>query len=200
MKAFENSKINTIKKLVLKHNINLENSRFALNKNNEWLYFSNTMNDDRSSCEITMYTIINNVPIKSGFITYSIGKGFWKNRQMNLYKIEVDEKFRGHGLATYALSFLTEVAANFRIDTIDGNYYPSNSDAQIVYDKNGFKIEKEYYDTRIVKNFYENDVENIVHNTNNINGIKIYNNHRNLYIEKFRNSNKEDKVVKEMVK
>lgn len=193
---FENKSVNQLKNLLTKARLNLDNSRFAVNKNNEWLYFANTMNEDRSSCEITMYTIINNVPIKSGYITYSIGKGFWTNRQLNLFKIEVDNNFRGQGLATYGLSFLTEIANSHRLSIIDGNYFPSNSAAQIVYYKNGFKIEKEYYDTRIVKNVLSGDIENIENNTNNLNGIKVYNNYKNLYIEKYR----ETKTAKEMVK
>lgn len=153
--------------------------------------------DEGNNSKIEMYIIIDNMPVKAGFLNYDIGKGFWKDRQANLHNIEVDETFRGNGLATYALAYLTEIAIAKRVNVIDGKFFPTTHSAHAVYDKNCFVVEREYYDTRIVKDIKDSDIENLKNNIEDIKNIKIYSEHTNFYVAKYNNNHKSAKLSKE---
>lgn len=181
--------LESFKNCLSNNNYDLKDSRFALGNNNNWFLLLNTFNEVDNYYTIQMLTLSNNTIVEAGKISYKTGKGFYFNRQVIFNDLRVSEDFRKNGLATYGLSFLTEIAKNQRIDFIDGKYYPSEYGVEKVYNKNGFTVEKEDYDTRIVKTIENEQIEAIQRNTFDIFGLKVYNNYKNLYVSKYRNAN-----------
>lgn len=174
-----------LEQLQSQHQFDLQNTRFCF-ESNQFFALQNNFNANEKNGEIEFFAFQNNTKTKVGFITYMAGKGYWYDNQVTLFKLEVDQNFQGNGLGTYGLSFLTEIAFAKRMTMIDGKYFPTTTMAEHVYHKNGFNIEREYYDTRIVRYIENADIKNIHQNTQDFNGIKVYNHHKKLYIEKFR--------------
>lgn len=104
-----------------------------------------------------------------GFINYRFN---FKNRSVWLNKIVVEEKERNQGVGKNLLNLFENDCLNKRISSVEGKYYPE-TDNQIVknfYEKNGYSIEREGYDTCIFKllspnNFNDTSNLNLIDNS-----------------------------------
>lgn len=108
----------------------------------EIVYIKKTNNNLR-----TIDAVYGQTPI--GYISYKIERGSaW------LYKVVVSEDFRGHGVGSSLLKIMEDECALCRVWDIEGKYYPegaSNEEVSSFYNKHGFEIYKEGYETFIGK-------------------------------------------------
>ena len=84
-----------------------------------------------------------------GFANYKIIKG-----QAWLYMIKVADNFRKYGIGTNLIRIMEDDCANRRVDFIEGKYYPEgaeDSEVRRFYNKNGFDIYKDGYETMVGK-------------------------------------------------
>ena len=73
------------------------------------------------------------------------------SRQIFLSNIEVVPEFRYAGIGQFLLNILEQDALISRFDSIEGKYFPSNEYARTFYDKNGYEIYKDGYETYVCK-------------------------------------------------
>ncbi len=76
---------------------------------------------------------------------YSPIRSAWLN------KIEVTPKYQSMGFGKVLLKLFERYCMESRIFYIEGKFFPENDHAKPFYLKNGYKIEKEYYETLITK-------------------------------------------------
>lgn len=74
-----------------------------------------------------------------------------KNGKIWLYKIEIDEDYRGKGIGSKMMKLLEYLASSQRCSSIEGKYYPTVNFGEHFYKKNGYSIEKDGYETEIFK-------------------------------------------------
>lgn len=72
-------------------------------------------------------------------------------RHIWLYNVVTNENYKNQGYATALLKVLEYVAYVYKIDVVEGKYYPTDKNANIFYENNGYKIYREYYDTFLYK-------------------------------------------------
>lgn len=84
-----------------------------------------------------------------GYINYKFA-----NRSVWLNKIKVDKECRGHGVGKTLLKIFENEAMTLRKVVVEGKFYPEDEDGMVVrrfYESNGYKIEKEGYETELYK-------------------------------------------------
>ena len=84
-----------------------------------------------------------------GFINYKFDK-----RSVWLNKIKVDKAYRGKGIGKTLLKIFENEADKMRKVVVEGKFYPEDEDGLVVkrfYESNGYKIEKEGYETELYK-------------------------------------------------
>lgn len=79
-----------------------------------------------------------------------------------LYKIETNPNYAHMGVGTATICLLEYFALNKRVQVIEGKYFPKNEFAKPFYEKYGYSIEKDGYETFIFKYLdYKKIKENI---------------------------------------
>lgn len=68
-----------------------------------------------------------------------------------LYKIETNKEYAHKGVGSAVINLLEYFAYQNRAHTVEGKYFPKNEFAKPFYDKFGYSIEKEGYETYIYK-------------------------------------------------
>lgn len=71
--------------------------------------------------------------------------------QMWLYKISTKEGYQHKGYATAVLKTLEYLTQYLRYRWIEGKFYPDNEFAKPFYDKHGYTIYKDGYETFVIK-------------------------------------------------
>lgn len=74
-----------------------------------------------------------------------------KNRDVWLNYIETKDSYQHQGYATVLIRAMEFLLIKLRANYIEGNYFPKNKNAKKFYEKNGYKICKEGYDTLLSK-------------------------------------------------
>ncbi len=85
-----------------------------------------------------------------GYLTFKIKHESYANI-IWLNKIETYKKFAHQGVGTALIQLLEYFAYKNNINYIEGKFYPDNEYAKPFYEKYGYKIEKEYYETFVSK-------------------------------------------------
>ena len=85
-----------------------------------------------------------------GYVTFKTkretrGNTIWIN------KIETYEQFAHRGVGTAVIQLLEYFAYKNNISYMEGKFYPDNEYAKPFYEKLGYTIEKEYYETFVYK-------------------------------------------------
>ena len=118
--------------------------------------YANYINDN-DFCTIQLNTQSEQI----GFINFKLNSKNPKSVWLN--KIQIKEKYQSNGLANILLELFETYCKDKRYFTIEGKFYPENDHAKPFYEKNGYTIEKEYYDTYIYKDLsttYLNSTQN----------------------------------------
>lgn len=68
-----------------------------------------------------------------------------------LYKIETNKEYAHKGVGSAVINLLEYFAYQNRAHTVEGKFFPENEYAKPFYDKFGYSIEKEGYETYIYK-------------------------------------------------
>ena len=110
--------------------------------------------DEKECNQIFLIDLENEQEI--GYISFKLNNSPYKHAW--LYKIEIEEKYQCNGFGTLLLKLFENYCIDNKIDYVEGKYYPLNKVAKPFYLKNNYKIEKEYYDTYVVKNLKEKNV------------------------------------------
>ena len=90
---------------------------------------------------------------KVGYVTMTLTFGE-NTRNIWLMRIFVEESERFKGIGQKLLDALEYFAKSHLIDNIEGKYYPDNEYAKVFYEKNGYEIWKDGYETYVTKSFY----------------------------------------------
>lgn len=155
---------------------NLNTVRIAINKNNNLVVLVDEKTDENNNV-INAYLYTETKKHLAGFLTYKIGKGvFFYSRETVIANLEVKEEFQNMGIAGYIERFLTEKTVNNRVDYITGKFYPGNEHSANFYTSRGYEIEKEGYETLLLKRVSDHDKDMINENKVDVDGITFYNN------------------------
>lgn len=73
------------------------------------------------------------------------------DKKVWLYKIETKERYQGQGVGQAVLDIMECVIVSKRYNKIDGKFFPTNEHARPFYEKNGYTIEKDGYETYVGK-------------------------------------------------
>lgn len=84
--------------------------------------------------------------VKKGYLTFCIKKG-----QAWIYKIETKTEFSRQGVGKALIDTFEFILSGKRINSIDGKFYPDNEYAKPFYEKNGYQIYKDDYETYVCK-------------------------------------------------
>lgn len=68
-----------------------------------------------------------------------------------IYSIKTFDEYQSRGVGQALLDACEYISCKNGVKCIQGKYYPSNEYAKPFYEKNGYKITKEYYETFIIK-------------------------------------------------
>lgn len=86
-----------------------------------------------------------------GYATFKLnGQTAW------LYYICTHPKFQRRGVGFALLTVIEKFSLDNGASRIEGKFYPENEFAKLLYDKAGYAIEKDGYETLICKNIYQN--------------------------------------------
>lgn len=86
-----------------------------------------------------------------GFLTFQINEAnAW------LYYVCTHPQYRHSGVGLALLAVFEKYVFDNGVCRIEGKFYPENQFAKQLYDKAGYSIEKDGYDTLVCKNIYEN--------------------------------------------
>lgn len=83
-----------------------------------------------------------------------------KDKTIWIYKIVTNKMFYHQGVATALIYAMEYFAYNFNVKTIEGKFYPTNEFAKPFYEKLGYEIYKEDYDTCLYKDLDYNFIVN----------------------------------------
>ena len=87
---------------------------------------------------------------KVGEVTFSIKReSFLRKAWLN--KISVVERYQNQGIGKALLVCFEKFCLDYRVDIIDGKYFPENDIATHFYPNNGYSIDKDGYETYIYK-------------------------------------------------
>lgn len=85
-----------------------------------------------------------------GFLNFKLNRK--RGRLVELNKIKIYDEFQGKGYATALIkAFEYYVATKLMGFMVEGKFYPDNHRAKPFYEKNGYEIEKDGYDTMVTK-------------------------------------------------
>lgn len=79
--------------------------------------------------------------------------------QMWLYKISTVEGYQHKGYATAVIKTLEYLTSYIRYSWIEGKFYPDNQYAKPFYDKHGYTIYKDDYETFVTKTIDYDDIK-----------------------------------------
>ena len=96
------------------------------------------------------YTI-NAYNTKGEVVCHATFKTSYSPRQIWLYKIATAENYQHKGYATAVIKAMEYFAFKSRFDQIEGKYYPENEHAKSFYDKHGYIIYKDGYESYVSK-------------------------------------------------
>ncbi len=111
-----------------------------------------THNENYNYYEIKLIDLKNNNLI--GFVNYKFNYKGVKTAWLNLIKVE--DNYQSKGFGNVLLKLFEKECINNRFYNIEGKFFPENDHAKPFYEKNGYKIEKEYYETLVTKLLNEN--------------------------------------------
>ena len=75
-----------------------------------------------------------------------------------IYNIATEEAYQHNGIGQALIYVCEYMSATRNVKLIEGKYYPSNEFAKPFYDKNGYEIIKEGYETFIQKGIVKCEV------------------------------------------
>ena len=119
-------------------------------------YISEKQNNKPINIQIVNTDNLNNYRISAitdngdemGFATFSIKK---KERSVWLNKIKTNPNYQDTGVAKAIIDILEYFTFEKRLCLIEGKFKPENEFARPFYEKNGYEIYKEYYETFVSK-------------------------------------------------
>lgn len=96
-----------------------------------------------------------------GYATFRIKRNRYQD-SIWLYKIETYPKYAHTGVGTATINLLEYFALQNRAQVVEGKFYPENEFAKPFYNKFGYSIDREDYETYIYKTLdYTKIKENI---------------------------------------
>ena len=99
---------------------------------------------------------------KVAFITFKL-----KSNTAWLYKVFVNDEYRNMKIGSTLLKLFENFCVQHFVKAVEGKYYPETEDKIVrqFYENNGYSIDKEYYETFILKyNLKKSDVDVEVEN------------------------------------
>ena len=117
-------------------------------KEKKFKKYSVIIEDDEN--DITIKIVANNINSDEiGSISFKFN---YQNRSVWIYKIEIKKEFQSQGFGDMLIEIFEAYCQSKRFFQIEGKFYPENDHAKPFYEKHGYQIDKEYYDTFISKN------------------------------------------------
>lgn len=96
-----------------------------------------------------------------GYATFKLKRNKYQD-SIWLYKIETYPKYAHTGVGTATINLLEYFALQNRVQVVEGKFYPENEFAKPFYNKYGYSIDREDYETYIYKTLdYKRIKENI---------------------------------------
>lgn len=116
------------------------------------------INGQNFDCKIDYYEnddfykieVLNENKDVMGYATFKIKNSSF-SKSIWLYKIETYNRYTHKGVGTAVNNILEYFAYKNKVLFIEGKFYPENKFAKPFYEKYGYKIEKDYYDTLVYK-------------------------------------------------
>ena len=121
--------------------------------------------------ELNKFYTINAYSPRGEVACYATIKPQYSPRQMWLNKIETKQGFQHKGYATAVLKVVEYLTHNLRYNWIEGKYYPENEHAKPFYDKHGYTIYKDDYETFVTKTLDYDEIKQDIEP--NITGYRI---------------------------
>lgn len=151
---------------------NLQNIRLAKIKNDNLLLLVKENKETYQA--INAYVLLNNELKHAGFCNYKIGKGIFFDIETIISTIKTFNEFQNLSIATYIERFLSEITTARRVNNISGKFYPDNEFAENFYNSKGYEIVKDGYETFILKNITEKEIQTNNFHTFELDGLKFY--------------------------
>ncbi|MBQ7884973.1 MAG: GNAT family N-acetyltransferase [Clostridia bacterium] len=108
------------------------------------------------------YYTINAYNTHGEVVSFATLKPNYSPRQMWLYKISTLENYQHKGYATAVLKVMEYLSIQLRFNCIEGKYFPENEHAKTFYDKHGYTVYKDGYESYVTKVLdYEEIKQNI---------------------------------------
>lgn len=82
--------------------------------------------------------------VQKGYLTFSIKRG-----QAWIYKIATKPEFSRQGVGKALIDTFEFILSGKRISSVEGKFYPDNEYAKPFYEKNGYQIYKDDYETYV---------------------------------------------------
>ena len=83
-----------------------------------------------------------------------------KDRETWIYSIYTEEKYQHMGIGKALLEICEYLSSLKRVKLIEGKFFPTNEYARPLYEKNGYSINKESYETFITKHINAKETRN----------------------------------------
>ena len=120
--------------------------------------------------ELDKYYTINAYSLRGDIACSATIKPRVSPRQMWLNKIETKQGHQHKGYANAVINVIEYLTYNLRYNWIEGKYYPENEYAKPFYDKHGYTIYKDDYETYVTKTLDYDEIKEI---EQNITGYRI---------------------------
>ena len=155
-----------------------DNVRLFKDKKSNAFFMVNEPSFVKEEANYNIINIYNEEAEKIGQVQYK--PIYSPSKRIFLYNIFVSSKDDlGKGIGTYAIKFLEEVSNNKRFNSIEGKFFPkapaTGNQVRDFYERNGYSIDKDGYETIVYKYIMNEDIKTINTNTTmSEEGYKIY--------------------------